>query len=303
MPKDFNNWTLTFSRKIYGRLLLAYPKAYREEYGPAMAQLFRDQCRDAWNEAHGWGLVKLWLRVLPDLVKTSVIERCSTLTKRKSVSDKMATLIQPRAIFLKVFAVVFLLIFGYSVAVAFLLPESYASYATIWADMDEPVPGAWASDALEIIQSQAVLAPVIDNLHLNAVWGGKNNGREPLNTDETMLLLKNRMSLNTNPNGKLIFIEVISEDKNEAADIANAIAKSYTTYYHLNHSAKGMVANKHNSVAMLKEAKPALNPIRPNKPLVGAICGIILASALGGAAAFVATRIRKRKEKMIHKPA
>jgi hypothetical protein len=35
------------SEKIYRRLLRAYPKAHRAEYGPAMAQLFRDQCRDA----------------------------------------------------------------------------------------------------------------------------------------------------------------------------------------------------------------------------------------------------------------
>src|SRR5271170_7239386 len=107
MSKDFNNHTLTVSRKIYGRLLLAYPKAHREEYGPAMAQLFHDQCRDAWNEARGLGLVKLWLRVLPDLVKTSIIERFAALNKRKSMSDKMDAILQPRAVFWKVFAVVF----------------------------------------------------------------------------------------------------------------------------------------------------------------------------------------------------
>jgi hypothetical protein len=57
---------LAVSQKIFERLLLAYPKAHRAEYGPAMAQLFRDQCRDAWNESQRWGVMKLWLRVLPD---------------------------------------------------------------------------------------------------------------------------------------------------------------------------------------------------------------------------------------------
>jgi hypothetical protein len=42
MSKDFNNWTLAVSRKIYGRLLLAYPKAHREEYGAAMARQWRN---------------------------------------------------------------------------------------------------------------------------------------------------------------------------------------------------------------------------------------------------------------------
>ena len=38
---------LLSSQKIYEHLLAAYPKAHREEYGAAMSQLFRDQCRDA----------------------------------------------------------------------------------------------------------------------------------------------------------------------------------------------------------------------------------------------------------------
>src|ERR1017187_8379812 len=110
MLKDFNSRALAASQRIYERLLLAYPKSHREEYGPAMSQLFRDQCRDAWNESQNWGVMKLWMRVLPDLVKTSFIERLATLNERKSMSDKMTTLIQPRTIFLKVFAVVFLII-------------------------------------------------------------------------------------------------------------------------------------------------------------------------------------------------
>src|ERR1019366_5810571 len=107
MSKKTNNRALAVSKKVYGWLLRAYPPAHREEYGPAMAQLFRDQGRDAWNESQGWGVTKLWLRVLPDLVKTSIIERFAALNKRKSMSDKMTALIQPRTAFLKVFTIVF----------------------------------------------------------------------------------------------------------------------------------------------------------------------------------------------------
>lgn len=109
MSNNFNNRTLAVSQKVYGWLLRAYPPAHREKYGPAMAQLFRDQYRDAWNESQGRGLTRLWLRVLPDLVKTSMIERLAALTKRKSMTDKMTALMQPRTVFLKVFVVVFLL--------------------------------------------------------------------------------------------------------------------------------------------------------------------------------------------------
>ena len=63
MSKKTNNRALAVSQETYKWLLLAYPKVHRAEYGPAMAQLFRDQCRGAWSESRGWGMTKLWLRV------------------------------------------------------------------------------------------------------------------------------------------------------------------------------------------------------------------------------------------------
>jgi hypothetical protein len=46
-----------------------------------MAQLFRDQCRDAWKAGRHSGLLKLWLRTLPDLGKTCVIEQISKIER------------------------------------------------------------------------------------------------------------------------------------------------------------------------------------------------------------------------------
>ena len=119
------------SEKIYRCLLLAYPGSHRAKYGAAMAQLFRDQCRDAWNESQNWGVMKLWIRVLPDLVKHFIIERLAALNERKSMSDKMTALIQPRTIFLKVFAAVFLITVFASLVITYILPETYASKAEI----------------------------------------------------------------------------------------------------------------------------------------------------------------------------
>ena len=221
----------SFSQTIYGRLLLAYPRSHRAKYGAAMAQLFRDQCRDAWNESQNWGVIKLWMRVLPDLVKTSFIERLAALNERKSMSDKMTALIQPRTIFLKVFAVVFLIILCATVAVTFLLPETYASVSRIKAEPDNTSNDPYfLQTTFEIIQSQNVLEPVIDKLHLNTVWSKKYNGGGPLETADTLKLLNERLSLTPVRNTKLINITVFSEDKNEAAQIANAIAQSYQNY-------------------------------------------------------------------------
>jgi hypothetical protein len=66
---------ISVSEKIYRQLLHLYPQAHRRDYAEQMAQLFRDQCRDAWRAKRSAGVLKLWLRVLPDIAKTSVIEQ------------------------------------------------------------------------------------------------------------------------------------------------------------------------------------------------------------------------------------
>jgi capsular polysaccharide biosynthesis protein len=249
------------SQKIYERLLAAYPKSHRAEYGPAMAQLFRDQSRDAWREAQSWGITKLWLRVLPDLIKTSIVERLSTLNERKSMFDKIAALFRPyqvpRHTFRAVFVGVFLLVFGISVVTSFIMPETYASTARLKVapDADNMFPGPSSSQptaaydpyfiqtTFEIMQDRVVLGPVIDKLNLNVIWGKKYFGGETLKTTETMELLKRRMSLNPVRNTKLIEITVYSEDKHEAAHLANAIAQSYQDYrekFHKEAAAKGI---------------------------------------------------------------
>ena len=121
--------------RLFQRLLAAYPKEHRREYGPAMAQLFRDQCRDAWRDGRGWGLTGLWLRVLPDLVKTSVLEHISTLKERKTMLERIGMLLRPRSaprfVFIAVFVAVFLLVVATSTLITFLLPESYSSTARV----------------------------------------------------------------------------------------------------------------------------------------------------------------------------
>jgi capsular polysaccharide biosynthesis protein len=223
--------------KGYGWLLRAYPPAHRKEYGPAMAQLFRDQGCDAWSESQGWGMVKLWLRVLPDLMKTSIIERLAALSERKSMSDKMTALIQPRTVFLKVFVVVFLLVLGYSIAVAFLLPETYASTARIKVENEvENIPPTVGYDpyfiqtTFEIMQSQLVLSNVIAALNLNVEWGKRYFAGRTLKTTETMDILKQRIQIAPVRNTKLISITVYCDYNEEAARIANAIAESYRDY-------------------------------------------------------------------------
>jgi len=66
MPK-----ILVISNRIYRLLLLAYPTSFRREYGPDMAQVFRDACRAELAQDNKPGLVRLWFKTLLDWVKTA----------------------------------------------------------------------------------------------------------------------------------------------------------------------------------------------------------------------------------------
>jgi capsular polysaccharide biosynthesis protein len=248
MTAQIESKITALSQRLFERLLAAYPKAHREEYGAAMAQLFRDQSRDAWREARWWGLALLWLRVLPDLVKTSLLEHLSSLKGRKSMFEKISEVFLPRCvpirIFFGVFLAVFLLVFGAAAIITFILPESYASVARIKVEREAPdVPGlAGRREQLvydpyliqtefEVIQSEMVLGKVIDLLDLNTVWGRKYQNGEKLKSAECIALLKHRMTLRPVRGTSFIEIRVYSEDKAEAAKIANAVAEVYRDYH------------------------------------------------------------------------
>jgi uncharacterized protein involved in exopolysaccharide biosynthesis len=244
MNSNPSNRTLAISQTIFKRLLFAYPKAHRDAYGADMAQLFRDQSRDAWRESRHWGLAKLWLRVLPDLARTSLLEQLSNLNPRKIMSDKINGLFRapsPTATFFRVAIVVFLLTLGTSIIFTFLLPDSYSSTTRIQVEQDANQAvnsnlGSTSFDpyfiqtTFEIIESEVVLKNVVDTLDLNEKWGKKFNDRKPLKTAETMLILKNSMQLTPVRNTKLIAITVYSDEPREAAQIANAVAASYRAY-------------------------------------------------------------------------
>jgi capsular exopolysaccharide synthesis family protein len=140
---------------------------------------------------------------------------------------------------------VFLITAVIATVVTFILPESYASTARIVVEStsadipgigDERAAGNSVYDpyflqtTFEIIQSQVVLSNVISSMNLNELWGKNYNNGMPLKTTETMDILKQRISLNTIRNTKYITITVYSDDKNEAANLANAVAESYKNY-------------------------------------------------------------------------
>jgi len=279
-----------FSGRLFQRLLVAYPKAHRREYGPPMAQLFRDQCREAWRRGRAWALTWLWLRVLPDLVKTSVLEHISTLKERKTMLARISTLLAPRSaprfVFIAVFAVVFLLVVITSALITFILPESYSSTVRI-------IPSWTVNDRagqveFESIPSDAVLGKVIADLNLNHAWGKEYAGGSPLKTSESLALLKARLEIRPLRATDLIEIRAFSHDPAEAAKLANAIADTYRQY-----------RSSAFSVEIVDKAVPGLRPVRPNKPLnivLGILGGILLGLAAGAGVAGIVAWLGRRSQ-------
>lgn len=72
-----NRW-IESSKKLFARLLNLYPRDHRADFSVSMQQVFSDQCRDAYLEKGTSGVVLLWLRVLPDLGYTAVLEHLNS---------------------------------------------------------------------------------------------------------------------------------------------------------------------------------------------------------------------------------
>jgi uncharacterized protein involved in exopolysaccharide biosynthesis len=253
MSTPSSSKSVRFSAHVYERLLRAYPRGHREEYGPCMAQLFRDQCRDAWAEARNWALLKLWLRVLPDLLATSLLEHFSNLNQRKSMLNRVLSGRALAAVF--VFLAVFFLVFISSILITFILPETYSATARIKVERDTPsvqlseLDGQKAQEALknsppipsgydpyfiqtefEVLQSEVILGRVVESLELNKEWGLRFGGGEPLKTAESVELLKRMIDLRPVRNTTVIEIRAFSNRPEEAAKLANGIAEAYKTH-------------------------------------------------------------------------
>jgi len=304
MPATEQNQLLVLSQKLYVRLLKVYPQAHRELYGDAIVQLFRDQCRDAWRESHSWGLVKLWLRVLPDLVKTSISEHLHELKGKKPMFEKTFGAFHldttPLKAFFTVFVIVVVLVFSVAAVGTFLLPDSYAGTARIkleataihakGRDGSPIIVSGYDPHLLqrefEVIESETVLNRVIEELNLQSAWGKKYAAGTRLADSQTLELLRNRLTLRPVRNTGLIEIRVFSEDRVEAASIANLIAEVYA--YRANRQKSVPHSPR---VEISDRAEPGLRPVRPNRPLnlaLGASGGMLLGLAIGGVAALIA---------------
>jgi hypothetical protein len=84
---------LSLSCRLYRLLLAAYPASFRRSFGPEMAQVFRDGCRDAIARGRLGGLLSYWARILGDLLATVCRERLAAMDRRASALLLLALLL------------------------------------------------------------------------------------------------------------------------------------------------------------------------------------------------------------------
>jgi hypothetical protein len=75
------------SQKFFRLILLAYPREFRREFGPDMAQVFRDCYRAEEKNGGPFGVWRLWLHTLLDLIRTAPKEHLEKLGKDSSVMN------------------------------------------------------------------------------------------------------------------------------------------------------------------------------------------------------------------------
>jgi len=292
MAKSCQAKLVVLSHKVYKRLLALYPMQYRQEYETPMEQLFRDQCRDAWNEARAWGLALVWLRLWLDLIKSLILEHLRNLKRRKSMFNK--TSLAFRKTFLVLFGAVFAVVFGGSFLMAYLPTEQYASTARIKVERtatDLTSEGYQTSSVgnydpyfiqsqFELIQSDRVLGRVVKKLNLAESWGG-TSGRAALGEADAIKLLKQHVELRPVRTTSLIEVRVYSKNPREASNIANKLTETYREFNsEQRRTTAGVETLTKPAVEIVDPAVAGLRPIRPNKPFtlfLGLFGGVLLA--------------------------
>jgi capsular polysaccharide biosynthesis protein len=118
-----------------------------------------------------------------------------------------------------------------------LSPTQFQATTKIKLEPDEPNANGQVSydpyfiqTEFEIIQSPLVLSNVVESLNLDVVWGKRYGDGNPFETVKSIKLLQSRIILEPVLNTRLLKISFSDHDPNEAAGIANAIAKSYSDF-------------------------------------------------------------------------
>lgn len=82
----------TVSEQLFAVLLHLFPRRFRARFGGDMRELFRDQARAARGTGGTRGMIRLWLRTVPSLVRSALLERWEAAPFRGALENFRMTL-------------------------------------------------------------------------------------------------------------------------------------------------------------------------------------------------------------------
>jgi polysaccharide biosynthesis transport protein len=127
---------------------------------------------------------------------------------------------------------VFALVVATASVITYLMPRRYMSSVTMQIkesgislrvfgqDATERFDPHFVTTQFEIIQRKEILYPIIESLQLEKKWRASSR-------ELAYSMLRKRLNMRELRNTDLIQINVLDQDRNQAADIANAIAEEY----------------------------------------------------------------------------
>jgi capsular polysaccharide biosynthesis protein len=164
--------------------------------------------------------------------------------------------------------------------VTFLLPETFASSAMILHPATGPTP---LVTAMQMIITRSNLDLVITDLDLAAQWGAKYRQPDKLSPEKCREMLNRMIQIEVPPRSSIIRIKVFSDDKMEAAAIANQFTQIYC---------RTVIGAR-----VIDPAKPNPVPARPNKRvniMIGSFVGATF--LVMGIGLLIASRIAVKRQ-------
>jgi capsular polysaccharide biosynthesis protein len=282
------------AERIYRLLLNGYPDSFRSNYGEQMAQLFRDQRRDC--EAGGcWVALRFWIHILTDAGLSITREHFHELERRMQMSIAVSSLFRWFPTTRRAFTAVFVVGTALSLLLVSMIPTTYVSTArvVIRRPNGEAVSETALRAELDRVASQQTMAAVVQSLQLTSRWAARYGIRGELSPEEAVSTLRRHTHVepqrphDKDGGARLISVRFYWGDRQEAAEIADAIAINYI-------KASAEIALSH-VVEIADRAEPGLRPIRPNWPL-GIVAGALISGAIAILFAFLLKLARPRMQ-------
>ncbi len=275
--------------RLYGALLVLYPKDFRRRYASEMRRDFEDLTREGLEEGGRTELARVWATTLSDLVVTALEERSTMLVRRNAylpLSPRIAARL----------TVAILLIAGTVAMASLAQTPQYEGSSKILISPDLRNSQQAASGKQEIQKLQEATKTLAEAARSRPVAEAVIERMGLSTTPETFL---ERLNAEPIDNTQFVQLSYIDTDPVRAQRVANTVGEVLSEEVsEVNHSANNAITARLWEQAALPNEPVSPNPLRNG--LLVLVPGLILIAGLArltpnGAATGVGDRDRRRR--------